>query len=79
MVPGWPVLLDGWVFFGYLAKALWMSSLPLLVLTNTHQAETWSGFPGGRCWQPEFPGRLSGQEWEAQLLSVIPPSWTPQE
>lgn len=78
MVPGWPVLLDGWVFFGYLAKALWMSSLPLLVLTHTKQKHGLAS-PGGRCWQPEFPGRLSGQEWEAQLLSVIPPSWTLQE
>lgn len=46
MVPGWPVLLAGWVFFGYLAKALWMSSLPLLVLTHTKQKHGLAS-PGG--------------------------------
>lgn len=77
MVPGWPVLLAGWVFFGYLAKALWMSSLPLLVLTHTKQKHGLAS-PGALL-AARVPRQASGQEWEAQLLSVIPPSWTPQE
>lgn len=60
MVPGWPVLLDGWVFFGYLAKALWMSSLPLLVLTHTkqkHGLASPGGAVGSQSSQAGFPGR----------------------